>query len=188
MGLTLNGQYDIEENETGGLKFEKKTMDLQYVPKFPTFGVAGKWLPVTGTFTLRSTPDLYGGAYGSAKILPGWQVDSQLGYDFGKGLWQSLVNRLYVTFGNDWTSHLQLVLGGYYDTTEKQYKFSQIGVNKDLHDFVLSFQYDRLMSFYSMSLTMLSFPSQPLNFTSNTFDRRTGPGGAGFGGAGISGF
>lgn len=184
LGLQLNGQYEPlqEEKDEGGLRFERKTLDIRYLPRIPTFGIAGKWLPVTGTATLRSTPDLYGGAYGSSKILPGWQFDSQMGYDFEKGLWQSLVNRLYITVGNNWTNHVQLVLGGYYDVTEKQYKFSQIGLNKDLHDFVLSFQFDRLMSFYSLSLTMIAFPSQPVNFTSNTFDRRTGLGGAAAGG------
>jgi hypothetical protein len=180
LGLQLNGQYEPlqEEKDEGGLRFERKSLDIRFLPRIPTFGIAGKWLPVTGTATLRSTPDVYGGAYGSSKILPGWQFDSQMGYDFEKGLWQSLVNRLYITVGDNWTNHLQLVLGGYYDTTEKQYKFSQIGLNKDLHDFVLSFQFDRLMSFYSLSLTMIAFPSQPVNFTSNTFDRRTGAGGA----------
>lgn len=181
LGLTLNGQYDIQEEADGGLKLEKKTMDVRYIPKFPTYGIAGKWLPVQATMSVRSTPEVFGGAYGSTKIEPGWQLDNQMSYDFEKGLWQSLVNRLYITFGQSWASHLQLVLGGYYDITEKQYKFSQIGLNKDLHDFVLSFQYDRLASFYSLSLTMVAFPSQPLNFTSNTFDRRTGAGGGNFG-------
>lgn len=185
LGLTLNGQYDIQETDDGGLKFERKTMDVRYIPKFPTFGVAGKWLPMQATMSIRSTPEVFGGAYGAAKIEPGWQLDNQMSYDFDKGLWQSLVNRLYITFGQSWASHLQFVLGGYYDTQEKQYKFSQIGLNKDLHDFVLSFQYDRLASFYSLSLTMVAFPSQPLNFTSNTFDRRTGPGGGGFGQGGF---
>ena len=185
LGLTLNGQYDIEENDEGGLEFERKTMDVRYIPKVPTFGIAGKWLPMQATMSIRSTADVFGGAYGSDKILPGWQLDNQMSYDFDRGLWQSLVNRLYITFGQSWASHVQLVLGGYYDTQEKQYKFSQIGLNKDLHDFVLSFQYDRLASFYSLSLTMVAFPSQPLNFTSNTFDRRTGPGGGGFGQSGF---
>ncbi|MEB3196253.1 MAG: LptA/OstA family protein [Candidatus Sericytochromatia bacterium] len=181
LGLSLNGQYDIQENEEGGLKFEHKTLDMPWLPKLPTYGIAGKWLPMQGTLTLRSTPEIFGGAYGADKIEPGWQIDSQLAYDFDKGLWQSLVNRLYMTFGNHWTNHVQFVLGGYYDLTEKQYKFSQIGITKDLHDFVLTAQYDRLASFYSVSLTMLAFPSQPLNFTSNTFDRRSGAGGAAFG-------
>ncbi len=181
LGMTLNGQYDIEENDDGGLKFERKTLDVRYLPKVPTYGIAGKWSQAQATMSIRSTPEVFGGAYGSTKILPGWQLDNQMSYDFEKGLWQSLVNRLYITFGQSWASHVQLVLGGYYDTQEKQYKFSQIGLNKDLHDFVLSFQFDRLQSFYSLSLTMVAFPSQPLNFTSNTFDRRTGPGGGGFG-------
>lgn len=191
-GLTLNGQYDIQEDtdavtgtNLGSLKFEKKTLNLAGLPKIPTFGIAGQWLPVTGTFTLRSTEGTFGGAYGSDVIVPGWQLDNSLGYDFQKGQWQTLVNRLYITLGNNWRNHVQLVLGGYYDTTIgpagedlRGYKFSTIGINKDLHDFVLSFQYDRLASFYSLSLTMVAFPSQPLSFTSNTFNRRTDAGGS----------
>jgi hypothetical protein len=161
-------------------------MNIKYLPAIPTYGIAGRWLPVSGTFTLRSTPEVFGGQYGSTNILPGWQLDNSLAYDFETGLWQSLINRVYITLGNDWTSHVQLMLGGYYDITapdpaNRTYKFSQIGITKDLHDFVLSFQYDRLASFYSLSLTMIAFPSQPLNFTSNTFNRRTDAGGVNFG-------
>lgn len=185
-GMTLNGTYDIDENDEGGLEFERKTLDVRYLPKIPTYGIDGNWGPVTGTFTLRSTEDIFGGAYGSDNIIPGWQLDNSLGYDFERGLWTNLVNRLYITLGDRWQNHLQLVLGGYYDvsdTDQRGYKFSQIGINKDLHDFVLSFQYDRLASFYSISLTMVAFPGQPLNFTSNTFNRRIGEGGgASFGG------
>lgn len=181
-GLTLNGQYDIQENEEGGLKFEQKDLGFLKLPQVPFPTVAGKLLPLQGTFTLRSTPEVFGGPYGSSAIKPGWQLDNQMGYDFDKGDWQSLVNRLYITLGDHWTNHVQLVFGGYYDLTEKQYRFSQVALNKDLHDFVLSVQYDRLASFFSVSLTMLAFPSQPLNFTSNTFDRRAGPGGPAFGG------
>jgi hypothetical protein len=185
LGLTLNGQYDIQEDANGGLKLETKPFEHFGAPRIPLTGIAGKWLPLQGTLTLRSTPELFGGAYGADSIKPGWQLDNQLAYDFEKGLWQSLVNRLYVTLGDNWTNHVQLVFGGYYDIGEKQYKFSQVGITKDLHDFVLSAQYDRLASFYSVSLTMLAFPSQPLNFTSNTFDRRAGAGGPAFGAGGF---
>lgn len=183
LGLTLNGQYDIQENESGGLKIDQKDLGFLKLPQVPFPVIGGKLLPLQGTFTLRSTPEVFGGPYGASKVKPGWQLDSQLGYDFDKGDWQSLVNRLYITLGDNWTNHVQLVFGGYYDLTEKQYRFSQVALNKDLHDFVLSVQYDRLASFFSISLTMLAFPSQPLNFTSNTFDRRAGPGGPAFGGA-----
>jgi hypothetical protein len=182
-GLTLNGQYDIQENEAGGLKFEQKDLGFLRLPQVPFPGIAGKLLPLQGTFTVRSTPEVFGGPYGASRIKPGWQLDNQVGYDFDKNDWQSLVNRLYITLGDNWTNHVQLVFGGYYDLTLKQYQFSQVALNKDLHDFVLSVQYDRLASFFSVSLTMLAFPSQPLNFTSNTFDRRAGPGGPAFGGA-----
>lgn len=182
VGLTLNGQYDIQENEAGGLKIDQKDLGFLKLPQVPFPVIGGKLLPLQGTFTVRSTPDVFGGPYGAAAIKPGWQLDSQLGYDFDKGDWQSLVNRLYITLGDNWTNHVQLVFGGYYDLTQKQYQFSQVSLNKDLHDFVLSVRYDRLASFFSVSLTMLAFPSQPLNFTSNTFDRRAGPGGSAFGG------
>jgi len=177
-GVTLNGQFDIEEEgDTGRLKFVSKAFNWGGLPEFRLPGIGGKFLPLSGTFTLRSTPEIFGGAYGSDTIKPGWQLDSSLAYDLDKNQWQTLINRVYITLGNDWRSHMQLVLGGYYDTGEKQYRFSQIGINKDLHDFVLSMQYDRLASFYSISLTMVAFPGNPLSFTSNTFDRRTGAGG-----------
>jgi hypothetical protein len=194
IGLTLNGQFQPEKItperiaelkdpnlQVGGLRLESKTFDIRYLPKFPTFGVAGMWLPVSGTLTVRSTPDIFGGAFGADSILPGWQFDNQLAYDFDKGQWQTLVNRVYFTFGHSWHDHLELMLGGYYDTnpTDRGYKFTTIGLSKDLHDFILSFQYDRLSSFYSISLTMVAFPSKPLNFTSNSFNRTTQPGGAG---------
>ncbi|MFN3430414.1 MAG: hypothetical protein ACK46X_10710, partial [Candidatus Sericytochromatia bacterium] len=187
-GMSLNGAYDVEETPEGGLNFERKTLDVRYLPKVPTFGIGGNWLPVTGTFTLRSTEDVFGGAFGSDKVIPGWQLDNALGYDFEQGLWTQLTNRLYIELGDRWQNHVQLVLGGYYDINpdSRGYKFSQIGINKDLHDFVLSFQYDRLASFYSVSLTMVAFPGQPLSFTSNTFDRRTGTNSTGL--PGLPGF
>lgn len=187
-GMSLNGAYDIEETPEGGLNFERKTLDVRYLPKVPTFGIGGNWLPVTGTFTLRSTEDVFGGAFGSDKVVPGWQLDNALGYDFEQGLWTQLTNRLYIELGDRWQNHVQLTLGGYYDVNpdSRGYKFSQIGISKDLHDFVLSFQYDRLASFYSVSLTMVAFPGQPLSFTSNTFDRRTGTNSTGL--PGLPGF
>ncbi|MDB5101325.1 MAG: hypothetical protein JWM80_5746, partial [Cyanobacteria bacterium RYN_339] len=202
VGLTLNGQFQPEKVtpariaelkdpnlQEGGLRFESKTFDIRYLPKFPTYGLAGTWLPVTGTFTLRSTPDIFGGAFGSDSILPGWQLDNQMSYDFEKGQWQTLVNRVYFTFGHDWHDHLELMLGGYYDPNplDRGYKFTTLGLSKDLHDFILSFQYDRLSSFYSISLTMVAFPSKPLNFTSNSFNRNAQPGGSN-GIPGLSGF
>lgn len=185
LGLTLNGQYNLKD--VPYLVFEKKTLNLAYLPHIPTFGLAGTWQPVTGTFTLRSSPDVFGGAYGSDNITPGWQFDNSMGYDFEKGLWTSLVNRLYIIFGHDWRSHVELVLGGYYDTGNAGtgqmpgYKFTTFGITKDLHDFVLSFQYDSLQQMYSLSLSMVAFPNTPLSFTSNSFNRTNSPGGSSFG-------
>ncbi|MFP5502477.1 MAG: LptA/OstA family protein, partial [Candidatus Sericytochromatia bacterium] len=176
-GLTLNGQYNPAD--VPHLEFERKTLDIRYLPQVPLIGIAGKWEPVQGTLTIRSTEDTFGGVFGSDKILPGWQLDNQANYDFEAGLWRNLVNRLYITFGNRWQNHVQLVVGGYYDTTVKEYRVSEVGITKDLHDFVLNASYNRLSSIYSISLTMIAFPSQPLNFTSNTFNRGA-TGGSGF--------
>lgn len=178
--LTLNGTYDIADEPY--LKLEGKTLKLGALPAIPTYGIAGTWLPVAGTFSLRSTPGLYGGAFGSDSILPGWQFDTSANYNFDKGEIQQLGNRLHLTFGTDWRSHIQFTLGGYYDITAKRYELAQFGVTKDLHDFALSFFYDRLQSSFSLNLTMLAFPNQPVGFNSNTFNRRVGAGGAGFGG------
>lgn len=177
--LTLNGTYDIADEPY--LKLERKTFQLGALP-IPTYGIAGTWLPVAGTFSLRSTPGVYGGAFGSEHIEPGWQFDTSVNYDFDKGQISQLGNRLHLILGTDWRSHVEFTLGGYYDITSKRYDLAQFGITKDLHDFALSFYYDRLQSSIALNLTMLAFPSQPVGFNSNTFNRRVGAGGAGFGG------
>lgn len=192
-GMSLNGQYDLKDTLDGGLEFERKDLGgaISWLKGLPTYGLAGTWLPVTGTFTLRSTPQLYGGNFGSDRITPGWQLDTSLGYDFDKGKPTNLQNNLYLTLGDRWENHVVLKLGGYYAVGQgtgqsEGYKLASFAISKDLHDFVLTFQYDQLSSFTSLSLTMLAFPSQPLAFSSNTFDRRVGAGGNAF--PGLSGF
>ncbi|HEY9724329.1 MAG TPA: LptA/OstA family protein [Oscillatoriaceae cyanobacterium] len=186
LGLTLNGQYNLDQ-DVPYLVFEKKTLNVAYLPHIPTFGLKGTWQPVSGTFTLRSSPDVFGGSYGSDNITPGWQFDNTMGYDFEKGMWTSLANRLYIIFGHDWRSHVELVLGGGYDTTAlpPHYEFTTLGITKDLHDFVLSFLYDRQAQMYSVSLSMVAFPSMPLSFTSNSFNRTSTTSSSGLTGLGF---
>lgn len=179
LGIQLSAPFQPLKQDDGSLKLLSKPLDIRYLPKVPLYGIDGTWQPVTGTIVLRSQTDVFGGAFGSDAIIPGWQFDTQAGYDFNTGMWQNLNNRLYIIFGDKWQNHLELMLGGYYDVTnipgvDHSYKLSQFGISKDLHDFILSFQYDRIQSYYSLNLTMVAFPSKPVNFSSNSFNRLSG--------------
>lgn len=129
----------------------------------------GSWFPLNSTLLVRSSETAFGGLYGKENLVPGWQVNNTLSYDFTRGEFTALSNRLQVSTGTTWQDHWELVVEGQFDVLDKQYKLIDIGVNKDLHDFILGLTYNRRLEAYTVNLAMVAFPTQLINLSNKSF-------------------
>ena len=129
----------------------------------------GTWFPLNSTLLIRSSETAFGGLYGKDQMVPGWQVNNTLSYDFTRGEFTALTNRLQLTTGTTWQNHWELVAEGQFDVSDKQYKLIDIGINKDLHDFILGLTYNRRLEAYTLNLAMVAFPTQLINLSNKSF-------------------
>ncbi len=129
----------------------------------------GTWYPLNSTLLIRSSETAFGGLYGKENLTPGWQVNNTLSYDFTRGEFTALTNRLQIATGTTWQNHWELVVEGQFDVLDKQYKLIDIGINKDLHDFILGLTYNRRLEAYTVNLAMVAFPTQLINLSNKSF-------------------
>ncbi len=129
----------------------------------------GTWYPLNSTLLIRSSETAFGGLYGKDNLTPGWQVNNTLSYDFTRGEFTALTNRLQIATGTTWQNHWELVVEGQFDVSDKTYKLIDIGVNKDLHDFILGLTYNRRLEAYTVNLAMVAFPTQLINLSNKSF-------------------
>jgi len=129
----------------------------------------GTWYPLNSTLLIRSSETAFGGVYGKDNLVPGWQVNNTLSYDFTRGEFTALTNRFQIATGTTWQNHWELVIEGQFDVLDKQYKLIDIGINKDLHDFILGLTYNRRLEAYTLNLAMVAFPTQLINLSNKSF-------------------
>ncbi|MNR85254.1 LPS-assembly protein LptD [compost metagenome] len=129
----------------------------------------GTWFPLNSTLLIRSSETAFGGVYGKENLVPGWQVNNTLSYDFTRGEFTALTNRFSISTGTTWQNHWELAIEGQFDVLDKQYKLIDIGINKDLHDFILGLTYNRRLEAYTINLAMVAFPTQLVNLSNKSF-------------------
>lgn len=129
----------------------------------------GKWSPISSTLHVQSNDQGFGGLYGEDHLIPGWSVDSSLVWDLDAGVWQGFSSKLILETGTSWQSHWALVTEGAYNTTTKRIELLSIGINKDLHDFILSVTYNKSLESYTLNLAMVAFPTNLVNLSNKSF-------------------
>lgn len=136
----------------------------------------GKWNQTTFNLTLRSTGEVFGGNWGLDKIVPGAALTSALVWDPDKGKITSLTNDLVASFGDTWSNHWELYVGGAYeqdpsqprDPDKKIYRLRRFGIARDLHDFIVSLDYDRVSEQVTLKLKMTALNFDLLNLNSQS--------------------
>jgi hypothetical protein len=159
-GLTFRPNGRLNLTLGTGYTF-KNTPDLQLA--------GGTWFPLNSTLLVRSSETAFGGLFGRDNLIPGWQVNNTLSYDFMRGEFTALTNRLQISTGTSWQNHWEVVVEGQFDVLDKQYKLIDIGINKDLHDFILGLTYNRRLEAYTVNLAMVAFPTQLINLSNKSF-------------------
>lgn len=151
VNVTLNTGYTFNQN----------------VP-YMEFGT-GQWQDISSTLHLQSNDEGFGGRYGQDNLVPGWSFDTSLVWSINSGEWRALTNKLVLETGTTWQGHWALVAEGQYDVTLKRYELLNIGINKDLHDFILSVQYNKRLEAYTLNLAMVAFPTNLVNLSNKSF-------------------
>lgn len=169
VNMTLNTGYTFNQN----------------VP-YMEFGT-GQWQDISSTLHLQSNDEGFGGRYGQENLVPGWSFDTSLVYSINSGEWRALTNKVTLETGTTWQTHWALVAEGQYDITAKRYEMLTLGINKDLHDFILSVQYNKRLEAYTLNLAMVAFPTNLINLSNKSFGGLNDPAGQlgsqlGFGG------
>ncbi|MEB3237298.1 MAG: hypothetical protein VKO64_06715 [Candidatus Sericytochromatia bacterium] len=159
---------------TGTLTSSYRFRETEYFE--PT---GGKWGNTALGLTLRSTPEAFGGGWGREKLNEGVQLVTQLNFDPEKGKLASLTNDLVASFGQSWDSHWEVFAGGSFDLVTsipgavpvpgdpdaRTYRLRRVGISRDLHDFILSFEYDRQFESFMVRLRMTAFNTDIFSFS-----------------------
>ncbi|MEB3205432.1 MAG: hypothetical protein VKP57_12120 [Candidatus Sericytochromatia bacterium] len=159
---------------TGTLTSSYRFREMEYFE--PT---GGKWGNTALGLTLRSTPEAFGGGWGREQLNEGLQLVTQLNFDPEKGKLASLTNDLVASFGTAWDSHWELFAGGSFDLVTsipgavpvpgdpdaRTYRIRRFGISRDLHDFILSFEYDRQFESFMVRLRMTAFNTDIFSFS-----------------------
>ncbi|MBO9542575.1 LPS-assembly protein LptD [bacterium] len=159
-GLTFKPSRRINLTVNTGYTFADK--------EYLEFGT-GKWQDISSTVHLQSNEEGFGGVYGQDHLQPGWSFDSTLVWSVDMGEWRAFSNKLTLETGTTWQDHWALVAEGQYDLTLKRYDLLSIGINKDLHDFILSVTYNKRLDAYTLNLAMVAFPTNLVNLSNKTF-------------------
>lgn len=129
----------------------------------------GKWQDISTTLHVQSGDQGFGGLYGENHLIPGWSADATLVWSPDIGEWRALTNKVVLETGDTWQSHWALVAEGQYDITNKRYDLLTLGINKDLHDFILSVTYNKRLESYTLNLAMVAFPTNLVNLSNKSF-------------------
>ncbi|MNX81739.1 hypothetical protein D3C86_1134340 [compost metagenome] len=159
-GLTFKPSRRVNLTVNTGYTFADK--------EYLEFGT-GKWQDISSTLHLQSNEEGFGGVYGQDHLQPGWSFDSTLVWSVDVGEWRAFSNKLTLETGTTWQDHWALVAEGQYDIALKRYDLLSIGVNKDLHDFILSVTYNKRLDAYTLNLAMVAFPTNLVNLSNKTF-------------------
>lgn len=151
VNLSLNSGYAFSQN-------------VSYLQ----FGT-GQWQDISGTLHVQSSDQGFGGVYGEDHLIPGWSFDTSLDYSINTGKWQALSNKITLETGTTWQTHWALVAEGQFNVTTQHYDLLDIGINKDLHDFILSVQYNERLQSYTLNLAMVAFPTNLINLSNKSF-------------------
>ncbi|HEY9855282.1 MAG TPA: hypothetical protein V6D05_06055 [Stenomitos sp.] len=160
-GITFRPSRRVNLTLNTGYTFNQKVPYLE-------FGT-GQWQDISSTLHVQSNDEGFGGAYGQDNLVPGWSFDTSLVWSINSGEWRALSNKLSLETGTTWQTHWALVAEGQYDVTTKQYELLTIGINKDLHDFILSAQYNKRLEAYTLNLAMVAFPTNLVNLSNKSF-------------------
>lgn len=129
----------------------------------------GKWSSLNSTLHLQSGDQGFGGLYGENHLIPGWSLDSTVAWDVDTGVWQGFTSKLILETGDSWQSHWALVGEASYNPSTKLIELTSIGLNKDLHDFILSVSYNKRLESYTLNLAMVAFPTDLINLSNKSF-------------------
>jgi lipopolysaccharide export system protein LptA len=159
-GLTFRPSRRLNMTINTGYTFADK--------EYLEFGT-GKWQDISSTMHVQSNEEGFGGVYGQDNLVPGWSFDSTLVWSVDQGEWRAFSNKLTLETGTTWQNHWALVTEGQYDIMLKRYDLLSIGINKDLHDFILSVTYNKRLDAYTLNLAMVAFPTNLVNLSNKTF-------------------
>ncbi|MBI6547075.1 MAG: LPS-assembly protein LptD [Cyanobacteria bacterium NC_groundwater_1444_Ag_S-0.65um_54_12] len=153
----------------------------------------GRWQNTSLGLTVRSTAEAFGGTWGQDSMTSGIQFSTQFNWDPHRGKIASLTNNLVASLGDNWSNHWEIYAAGSYDldpfpnpSERRNYRLSKAGISRDLHDFILSFEYDRQLEAFIFRLRMTAFNTDLINISNNTLGSGNiipgiGPGGIGSG-------
>ncbi len=143
----------------------------------------GHWQALSSGLTLRSTDNAFGGQWGLAQINSGAQLQTNINWNPDTGKISALTANVYAVFGNRWQNHWQIYAGTSYDLIQpgepgydashpdrRVFHILNAGIARDLHDFILSFDYSRqsdTVQTYTLRLTMPAFGQDILNLSNN---------------------
>ncbi len=172
--LNLNSSLNYAPSKRFNLQAQS-AYNFESVPQLSLKN--GTWSPLGMTLNVRSTDGPFGGVFGQSGLVPGWECNNTLSYDFVKGQWGSLQNTLNIALGEAWQSHWEFKITGSYDyggtingiSTEKGYHLNEISLNRDLHDYLLSLSYNRQAQAYMLRLSMIAFGTDIFNFNKSGF-------------------
>ena len=129
----------------------------------------GKWQDLNATLHVQSNEGGFGGTFGQDVIVPGWSLDTTAVYSIDGSEWRGFSNRIMGETGTSWQDHWALSTEGAYNVTNKRYEVLTVGLHKDLHDFILSFQYNLRLESYTVNLAMIAFPTNLFNLSNKSF-------------------
>jgi len=166
-GITVTPNPRINMTVNTGYTFADKP--------YLEFGT-GKWSPINTTLQLRSADTGFGGVYGEDHLTPGWSLDITAVYAVDTSQFQTLTNRLSFDTGTTWQNHWAVVTDGQMDPITHHYQVLDLGIQKDLHDFILSVKYNMQLQSYTLDISMVAFPTDLVNLSNKTFGGVGAPG------------
>lgn len=162
LDLQLQTRYSFKEVRKEDVGKEVQFGDETRVVKPEDVGAlhikGGRWHPVS----LRATYQPFGpfgGDFGLEEgIRQGLLISGNVSFDFTTNQIAFLEHEVAFSVGTAWWAHTEVSLNSVYDLSRRTYEpFNRISVQKDLHDFVLAFSYDRLSQQFLLHMTMPAF-------------------------------
>ncbi|MBM3273658.1 MAG: hypothetical protein FJZ00_00790 [Candidatus Sericytochromatia bacterium] len=172
ISASINTSYHFKE-----VPYLDLTNELR--PGDPPDTKGGRWNQTIFSLTLRSTAEAFGGVWGIDKIVPGIQFKTDLSWDPEKNKLGSLTNGLVASFGETWAEHWEVYANGSYDLVvnedlakgikeRREYHLNKVGISRDLHDFILSLDYDKQLDQFTVRLRMTALNFDILNFSNQS--------------------
>lgn len=142
---------------------------------------AGRWGITTLGIRWRSNDQVFAtgalSTFGLDQGIPeGFEIGGDIAYDFHQGRINGLNGLIRWAFGDNWLWHTEMDLIFSVQPTTIPTNFEELNalvipfrliVRKDLHDFILTMSWDSFYQQFNLNLSMLAFPFNTSDLTSN---------------------